>query len=60
MFNQPNIPKFLVLDAVRLTQVLMNFISNAIKFTDKGEIKVETKWIPDADSIIPEERNLPA
>ena len=43
MFNQPNIPKFLVLDAVRLTQVLMNFISNAIKFTDKGEIKVETK-----------------
>ncbi len=35
-----NIPKSLLLDDVRLRQVLVNIIGNAVKFTQKGYIKL--------------------
>lgn len=37
------IPEKLIGDAVRLKQVLMNILTNAIKFTDSGHVKLEVK-----------------
>jgi CheY-like chemotaxis protein len=38
-----NIPADIVGDSVRLRQILMNFVSNAIKFTHKGEIYIDVQ-----------------
>lgn len=43
----PNCPKLVFGDALRLKQITGNLLSNAIKFTDQGEIELNVKHLSD-------------
>jgi signal transduction histidine kinase/CheY-like chemotaxis protein len=42
----PDIPRPLLGDPHRLRQILCNFISNSLKFTNHGSILMEVEWLP--------------
>ena len=38
-------------DESKLSQILRNFISNALKYTDRGEVRVAARFAPKRDAI---------
>lgn len=51
-FVDPRLPRMLYGDPVRLRQVLLNLISNAIKFTEQGEIVIRAEPVKEGDGLI--------
>ncbi|MDN3688367.1 response regulator [Cyclobacterium jeungdonense] len=39
----PSLPRFIYADDVRLRQILVNLLTNAIKFTEKGEVELKVE-----------------
>lgn len=42
----PNIPRVLIGDELRIRQVLINIMNNAVNFTHRGDVTLHVNWVP--------------
>jgi signal transduction histidine kinase/CheY-like chemotaxis protein len=47
----PSIPEYLIGDKLRLSQIIMNLVSNALKFTKKGEVSINVNLVRIEDKV---------
>lgn len=50
----PELPRYLTLDPVRMQQILDNLLSNAVKFTDRGHVQLEAELDRDPTNSQPD------
>jgi signal transduction histidine kinase/CheY-like chemotaxis protein len=52
VFDEPEDVPVLRTDEAKVSQVLRNFISNALKFTERGEVRVTAQSSPDGRAVV--------
>jgi signal transduction histidine kinase/CheY-like chemotaxis protein len=52
LFEEPQGLPPLVTDEGKVSQILRNFISNALKFTERGEVRVSAAMTPAGDAVV--------
>jgi len=55
---EPEVPKTMIGDGGRMGQILLNLISNAVKFSDRGEIHVSAHVMRGRDLAVPRDSLL--
>ena len=48
-----DVPRYLELDEQRMIQIILNLTSNAVKFTEKGQVRIRVSWETTAISDLP-------
>ena len=51
VFDEPTDLPPIYSDETKLSQILRNFISNALKYTDRGEVRVSARLMPDRGAV---------
>ncbi|MGV3653356.1 MAG: hybrid sensor histidine kinase/response regulator, partial [Noviherbaspirillum sp.] len=51
VFEEPPHDLVMEADEAKVSQILRNFISNALKFTEAGEVRVWTEVLPDGEGV---------
>lgn len=46
-----DIPKVLYGDRLRIKQIINNFLSNAIKYTERGQVEFKVDWISESNAL---------
>lgn len=50
--TEENVPEILVGDSNRISQLLLNFVANAVKFTDAGSIVIRTSKVSSTGKVV--------
>src|SRR4030095_4126386 len=51
VFDEPEDMPTLHTDEAKVSQILRNFISNALKFTERGEVRVSARFVPAEQAV---------